>query len=148
MSIPVYEYDGIPFERIDGKWICKGIAMKGPTGTMLNKEVPELYAKPIEQAYQASLNPKDKDSKIRLIGRRDEETDQIQEIDPMEKKVEALKKKLEQKEEKLLAQKTEPLSGKVQRNVKRAEPVRKKSKEKIQKKVKKGLVGGFNPFKK
>lgn len=146
MSIPVYEYDGIPFERINGKWICKAIAMRGPTGTMLNKEVPELYAKPIEQAYQASLNSKDKDLKIRLIGRRDEGTDEVQEIDPMEKKIEKLKKKLEQKEEKLTTQKVEPIRESIQRNVKRAGLTRKKSKEKIQKKVKKGLVSGFNPF--
>lgn len=130
MLISVYEYDGVPFERIEGKWICKGIAMKGPTGSMLGKEVPEVYAKEIEKAYQTSLNSKERNPKLKLIGRRNENSDQVDEIDPMEKKIEKLKKKLEQQAEK----KTQALEKTI------------KTTENPKKKVKSKLVGGFNPF--
>lgn len=116
MLVSVYEYDGVPFERIDGKWICKGIAMRGPSGSMLDKEVPEIYAKPIEQAYQALIANKNNPG-IKLIGRRNSESDEIQEIDPMEKKIEQLKKKLEHKENKQISQKIERAQEKVKKKM-------------------------------
>jgi hypothetical protein len=60
--------NGMPFAKADGKWICKGWAMKGPTGCMMNKEVPEPWQSEIEADYQAHLKAeaeKEKGSKNR-----------------------------------------------------------------------------------
>jgi hypothetical protein len=45
------EYDSCLFEKIDGKWVCKSWAMKGPTGVMMNKVVPEPFQSKIEDYF-------------------------------------------------------------------------------------------------
>ena len=52
----IFIWDGNRFERVSGKWICRDWAMRGPRGTMLNKEVPEPYASQIEKAYHNKLS--------------------------------------------------------------------------------------------
>ena len=64
------EYDSMRVARTpDGKWICKIYAMKGPTGLMMNKEIPEKWAAPIEKEYQFTLkNPDARFPKLKVIG--------------------------------------------------------------------------------
>lgn len=51
----IFEWDGMTFDFIDNKWISLNIAMKGPRGSMMNKEVPEPWASKIQLAYDDSL---------------------------------------------------------------------------------------------
>ena len=64
------EYDSMQVARTsEGKWICKVWAMKGPTGLMMNKEIPEKWAAPIEEAYQFTIkNPEVRYPKLKVIG--------------------------------------------------------------------------------
>jgi hypothetical protein len=47
-----FEWDGVRFKYRDGKWHCVDYAMRGPTGNLHNKEVPEPWQTQIEKAWQ------------------------------------------------------------------------------------------------
>ena len=66
-------WDGMTFERTpEGKWICKVWAMKGPSGTMMDKEVPERYAKRIEKDYQTTLKSSERFPSVTILGAKKE----------------------------------------------------------------------------
>ena len=50
-------WSGGPVEKVNGKWISKCWAMKGPvvTGSMMNKEIPEPRQSQIEKDFKAYL---------------------------------------------------------------------------------------------
>lgn len=137
MTILIYEYDGVLFERAEGKWICKSWAMRGPIGCMMNKEVPEKYAEPIEKAYQKSLDPKEKYSKIRVVGKRvGEEIIRSEFIDEEPEVLPTVKKETKNEKADL-----SHLKIKKAKSVEKSEPI-----EKEVKKPKVVLQNSFNPF--
>jgi len=133
----VFKYDGINFIRTaDGKWICKAWAMKGPTGNMMNKEVPEKYAIPIEEAYKKKFTREERKDREARQARLDEALPK-----PKTKtKVRTRKKaSIEPASTKL-----KEIKSKIKRKRKASAP--KKSIIKPIKKVKKKAISGFNPF--
>jgi hypothetical protein len=119
----IFKHDGINFLRTsEGKWICKAWAMRGPTGSMMNKEVPEKYAAPIEAAYQKQFTKEEEPKKKR--GRKPKSP--VNKADPIDSKLAKIKSKVKQK---------------------RKTKVEKKSTINVKKNSKKKVgVNGFNPF--
>jgi len=62
------------FERTpDGKWVCKMWAMKGPTSSMMDKEVPEPWCLDLEKDYQTSLNFEGRFPPMKIVGVKKED---------------------------------------------------------------------------
>jgi hypothetical protein len=51
----MFRWDGMYFVKLNEVWVSKNWAMKGPTGSMMDKEVPEPWQSRIEKAYQECL---------------------------------------------------------------------------------------------
>lgn len=105
-----FEYDGCPFQKVDGKWICKAWAMRGPTGQMMDKEVPEPYQSQIETAYRKQDSILDLPEKV--IEPPVEIIESIPVSDPIEQKLNNLKEKVRKGKIQAKVKKTN-LAGKI-----------------------------------
>lgn len=47
--------DVVVVRKDDGTWICKSWAMRGPTGSMMNKVIEAKYSSDIEDDYQNAI---------------------------------------------------------------------------------------------
>jgi hypothetical protein len=137
-ALPILcEWDAIKVIRNpDGTWICKAWAMRGPTGSMMDKEIPEKYAAEIEKDYQKSIkNSEERFSKIRVLGRMN--GDSLIKAEPRpEPKRTRLKSKSDSDE------KVQTKGKKRKAKVPKDSTIEKKPKNKKQ-----TMGGAFNPFK-
>lgn len=126
-----FEYDGTNFEKVNGVWFCRDWAMRGPTGEMKDREVPEKYALLIEKSYQ-EVHGHNQNEKVKFDKALEEANQDfanyVKELNQevSESKPETIESKLEDLKEKVK-------SGKIKKAI--------KTKDKT------SLVGRVNPFK-
>ena len=153
MILCAYGINGLRFVRMtDGRWISKNWGIKGPTGCMMNKEVPDEYAKPIEKAYQDALeNPGKRYPELKILGTIEDLKEKVKPSE--ESKLDKLKSwyKENEKNIKKLKAKNSKKPRKRKKDQSKAEAKRKskakdKSKPKAKKKI--SMKNSFNPFEK